>query len=198
VNICYAACTKRADPDTPTTLSIPEPSPRTRKNAGCGITRGRDWVEVAISKTVGRIETTKYRGAELLCAAVGSDFRTAMIHATITGLEEDEPADEIQDEAAAGRRPAALSVLCTLGAQFWRAIRVHKLTPQCPAPSRTARDSDSYLQRLLRSRRGPRQPGSNALAHVDMLGEYKANVNGFHFRSPTLRLLPLSDAQRLS
>jgi hypothetical protein len=39
------------------------------------------WVEVAISKANGGIETRKYRGKELLpFAAFGRDFRTAMIH----------------------------------------------------------------------------------------------------------------------
>jgi hypothetical protein len=38
--------------------------------------------------------TRKYRGQGLVAVAAGPDFRTAMIHATITGLKEDEPADE--------------------------------------------------------------------------------------------------------
>jgi hypothetical protein len=46
------------------------------------------WVEVVISKSDGRIETREYRGEELAYQAFGPDFRKAMIHATITGLEE--------------------------------------------------------------------------------------------------------------
>ena len=36
----------------------------------------------------------KYPEEELVSAASGTDFRAAMIHATITGLEKDESADE--------------------------------------------------------------------------------------------------------
>lgn len=36
----------------------------------------------------------KYPEEGLVSAAAGTDFRTAMIHATITGLEKDESADE--------------------------------------------------------------------------------------------------------
>jgi hypothetical protein len=37
----------------------------------------------------------KYREEGLVSAAAGTDSRTAMIHATITGLEKDESADEL-------------------------------------------------------------------------------------------------------
>ncbi len=40
------------------------------------------------------VENRKDRGEELVSVAAGPDFRTAMIHATITGLEKDESADE--------------------------------------------------------------------------------------------------------
>jgi len=52
------------------------------------------WVEVMISTIDESIEARKYRGKALVSAAGGSDFRTTMIHATMTGLEEDEPADQ--------------------------------------------------------------------------------------------------------
>ena len=52
------------------------------------------WIEVVYSKGDGHIETRKYRGEELICQATGPDFRKAMIHATIAGLAEDEPADK--------------------------------------------------------------------------------------------------------
>jgi len=38
------------------------------------------------------VENRKDRGEELVSVAAGPDFRTAMIHATVTGLEKDEPA----------------------------------------------------------------------------------------------------------
>jgi hypothetical protein len=47
---------------------------------------------VVSRKIYGSIETRKYRGEELVSAAAAPDFRTAMIHAAITGLEKDEPA----------------------------------------------------------------------------------------------------------
>jgi len=47
---------------------------------------------MVISKGDGRIETRKYRGEELVCQASGQDFHEAMIHTTIVGLAEDEPA----------------------------------------------------------------------------------------------------------
>ena len=52
------------------------------------------WVEVVSSKGDGHIEARKYRGEELVCLATGRDFRKAIIHTTIAGLAEDEPADE--------------------------------------------------------------------------------------------------------
>jgi hypothetical protein len=39
----------------------------------------------------GWIETFKYRGSELIREACGLDFRTAMIHTTMSGLAPDEP-----------------------------------------------------------------------------------------------------------
>jgi len=54
----------------------------------------RFWVEVVICKFDGSIEIGNYRDARLVSAAVGPDFRTAMIRTTISGLEKDEPADE--------------------------------------------------------------------------------------------------------
>jgi hypothetical protein len=38
-----------------------------------------------------RIETFKYRGAELICEACGPDFRTAMIHTSAGGIAIGEP-----------------------------------------------------------------------------------------------------------
>ena len=52
------------------------------------------WAEVVISKGDVRIETRKYRGEELVCQAATPDFQKAMVHTTILGLLEDEPADE--------------------------------------------------------------------------------------------------------
>lgn len=46
----------------------------------------------------GGIDTFKSRRAELICEESGSDFRTAMIHATACGLALDEPVDN-QDSA---------------------------------------------------------------------------------------------------
>jgi len=37
----------------------------------------------------GRIETSKYRGSELICEAQGPDLQTAMIHITARGIEAD-------------------------------------------------------------------------------------------------------------
>jgi hypothetical protein len=54
----------------------------------------RSGVEVVSRKIDGSIETRKCRGEELVSAAATPDFRTAMIHAAITGLEKDEPAEE--------------------------------------------------------------------------------------------------------
>ena len=53
------------------------------------------WVEVIIQKQDAAIETRKYRGSQLVCLAQGSDFRNAMIHATLTGLEPGEPTDRL-------------------------------------------------------------------------------------------------------
>ncbi len=51
------------------------------------------FVEVAFSKINGSIETQDYRGEGLVFAAARLHFHSAMIPASITGLEEDEPAD---------------------------------------------------------------------------------------------------------
>jgi hypothetical protein len=59
-----------------------------------GKKKTRSGVEVVSRKIGESTETTKYRGEELVSAAAAPDFRTAMIHATITGLDKDEPADE--------------------------------------------------------------------------------------------------------
>jgi hypothetical protein len=56
--------------------------------------RVRAGAELVSSKGDGHIETRKYRGEELVCHAAGPDFQKAMIHTTILGLLEDEPADE--------------------------------------------------------------------------------------------------------
>jgi hypothetical protein len=53
------------------------------------------WVEVIIQKRDAAIETRKYRGLQLVCSAHGTDFRPAMIHATLTGLEPSEPTDRL-------------------------------------------------------------------------------------------------------
>jgi len=53
----------------------------------------RFWVEVVLWKIDGSIEVGKYRDERLVSAAVGPTFRDAMIHATVSGLEADEPAD---------------------------------------------------------------------------------------------------------
>jgi hypothetical protein len=71
--------------------------PRTQVSAGCGTTekiKGPFFVEVVINKTDGSIETRKYRGKGLVSAAAGQDFPMAMLHAAVTGLEEDNVADE--------------------------------------------------------------------------------------------------------
>jgi len=47
-----------------------------------------------IRKIDGSNANRKYWGEGLVLAAAGPDCQTAMIHATITGLEKDEPADE--------------------------------------------------------------------------------------------------------
>ena len=53
------------------------------------------WVEVIIQKQDAAIETRKYRGSQLVCSAHGADFRMAMIHATLVGLEPSEPTDRL-------------------------------------------------------------------------------------------------------
>jgi hypothetical protein len=50
------------------------------------------WVEAVIRKADRHIETRKYRGEELICHAAGPDFQKAMIHTTMVGLTEGEPA----------------------------------------------------------------------------------------------------------
>jgi len=52
-------------------------------------------VEVIIHKPDAAIETRKYRGSQLVCSAHGADFRMAMIHATLAGLEPGEPTDRL-------------------------------------------------------------------------------------------------------
>jgi hypothetical protein len=46
---------------------------------------------VVVLDPEGRIETFKYRGAELIWEGCGPDFQTAMIHTTAGGLASDEP-----------------------------------------------------------------------------------------------------------
>jgi hypothetical protein len=46
----------------------------------------------------GRIETFKYRGAELICEACGPDFRTAMIHASAGGIATGEPRTRVETD----------------------------------------------------------------------------------------------------
>jgi len=52
------------------------------------------WVDVVISKRDESITTRKYSGEELVCQASGPNFQKAMMHMTILGLLDDEPADE--------------------------------------------------------------------------------------------------------
>ena len=54
----------------------------------------RFWVEVVLCKIGGSIEIGKYRDEKLVWAAVAPAFRDAVIRAAVSGLEEDEPADE--------------------------------------------------------------------------------------------------------
>jgi hypothetical protein len=51
------------------------------------------WVGVIMRKTDGSIEARKYRGERLISVSAGPDFRTAMLHAAIAGLVEEEPTD---------------------------------------------------------------------------------------------------------
>jgi hypothetical protein len=51
-------------------------------------------VEVDVCQGDDSFETRKYRGEELVWQAAAPDFQKAMIHTTILGLLEDEPADE--------------------------------------------------------------------------------------------------------
>jgi len=53
------------------------------------------WLEVIIQKQEAAIETRKYRGSRLVCSAQGADFRTAMIHTTLAGLQREEPTDRL-------------------------------------------------------------------------------------------------------
>ncbi len=48
-------------------------------------------VRIAVRKDTGAWEIDKYRGPELVCAASGPNFKIAMFHATLAGLEPDEP-----------------------------------------------------------------------------------------------------------
>ncbi|MBZ5550727.1 MAG: hypothetical protein LAO22_22670 [Acidobacteriia bacterium] len=59
-----------------------------------GREKTRSGFGVVIRKIDGGIETRKYRGEGLVSAAAGPDFRRAMIDATVSGLEKDEPGDE--------------------------------------------------------------------------------------------------------
>jgi hypothetical protein len=74
---------------------------------------------VKLSKSDGRIETREYRGEERICQASGPDFRKAMIHATITGLEEvnqrtKKPKTQMGQTA---QLPYSCTIWCTLSAQ---------------------------------------------------------------------------------
>ena len=87
-------------------------------------------VEVVIRQIDASIETKKYRGEGLVSTAAGPDFRTAMIHATITGLEKDEPVNEVFKAAGARWRHSGNSDprSCNNG------------EPECPAQPTQSRD----------------------------------------------------------
>jgi hypothetical protein len=56
-------------------------------------------VRVTVRKDTGTWETRKYRGQELVCAASGPNFKTAMLHTTLAGLESDEPESDLSEPA---------------------------------------------------------------------------------------------------
>jgi hypothetical protein len=49
------------------------------------------YVRVTVRKDTGAWDTCKYRGEALICAASGPNYEIAMLHATLAGLESDEP-----------------------------------------------------------------------------------------------------------
>jgi len=58
------------------------------------------YVRVTVRKDTGAWETCKYRGEELICAASGPNYETAMLHATLAGLESDEPESDLARASA--------------------------------------------------------------------------------------------------
>ncbi len=52
-------------------------------------------VRIAVRKDTGSWEVCKYRKQELVCAGSGPNFKTAMLHATLCGLEADEPESDL-------------------------------------------------------------------------------------------------------
>jgi hypothetical protein len=94
VNICYGAgrstgivrSTYYFDPDTLVENEV------SRVLRYLPRQKSEFWVEVIMTKQ-GGLEIRKYRAAELVCSAQGTNFRTVMIHATLRGLEPDEPID---------------------------------------------------------------------------------------------------------
>ena len=57
-----------------------------------------DFSVLVVLHPEGRIETLKYRGAELICEACGPDFRTAMIHASAGGIAIGEPRRRVETD----------------------------------------------------------------------------------------------------
>ena len=70
------------------TFSIRAHSSTASSPGRCGIAR---LSVLIVLYREGRIETFKYRGAELICEASGPDFETAMIHTSSGGIAIDEP-----------------------------------------------------------------------------------------------------------
>jgi hypothetical protein len=68
-------------------------------------------VEVVSRKIDESTETTKHRGEELVSAAAGPDFRTAMIDATITGLEDAGAQIQMTCRVVGADRPRAAAPL---------------------------------------------------------------------------------------
>ena len=96
VNICYADLRGAHGPDHATCYFDPRTFSEDSKQRRMRYYPKREilfWVEVVISKISGSIEVRKYRREGLVSAAAGRDFRTALIDTTVSGLEEDEPAD---------------------------------------------------------------------------------------------------------
>ena len=105
VNIMYA-CVQRAESDQTKMLGITacyEPdlatfreTKKTRELTYRNSEGGTYRVRVVLNRASGRLETLKYKGKKLIASATGMSFESAMVHATLVGIEKDEPVTVIR------------------------------------------------------------------------------------------------------